>query len=249
MARSANAFVPAGSSYWELSNRKDIKQKADEDYETRVKHLDGVYAKNSTYVCVTSRRWQGKEMWAAARETEGVWHSVRAYDADDIETWLESAPAVHIWLSILLGKHPEGIIDIEAFWTDWSHATQPALSSPFVLSGRETTVEKLHLWLRGSSESVAIKAESQDEAVAVVAAAILALPPEERLVVLSRAAVVTSASGLTQIASFAEPLILISMVNDEMSLSRAVRAGHRIVVPLGADSGESATTLVITRLS
>jgi hypothetical protein len=104
VARTGNAFVPEGVSYWELSTRKDVKQKAAADYEERLKHLNGVDTKNSTYVCVTARRWSDKEEWAAGRQADGVWRSVRAYDADDIETWLESAPAVHIWISIQLGE-------------------------------------------------------------------------------------------------------------------------------------------------
>ncbi len=52
-----------------------------------------------------------------ARQAEGFWREVRVYDADDLETWLESASAVHVWLSILLGNHPEVAADIEIFWT------------------------------------------------------------------------------------------------------------------------------------
>jgi hypothetical protein len=137
---------------WELSTRKDVKQKADADYEERLKQPDGIDRKNSTYICVIARRWAGKQEWAAARQAEGAWRSVRAYDPDDVETWLESAPAVHGWISIKLGKHPDGIVDIENFCGDWSHTTHPGLPAEFVLSGREKIVQQVLEWLRSSSE-------------------------------------------------------------------------------------------------
>jgi hypothetical protein len=235
VARAGNAFVPEGASYWELSTQKNVKQKADADYEERLKHSDGIDRKNSTYICVTARRWAGKQEWAAARQAEGAWRSVRAYDADDIETWLESAPAVHGWISIQLGKHPDGIVDIETFWGDWSHTTRPALTAEFVLSGREKIVHQLLEWLRSSSESAAIKAESIDEAVAVVAATMLKLPPEEQVSFSSRALVVYSQSAWDQIVLFGEPLILIPYIDGDGPVARARGAHHRIIVPLGAD--------------
>jgi len=39
IVRAGNAFVPDGASYWELSTRKKVKQKADTDYRERLNHL------------------------------------------------------------------------------------------------------------------------------------------------------------------------------------------------------------------
>jgi hypothetical protein len=57
-------------------------------------------------VFVTPRRWRGKENWVTECNAEGIWKRVLAYDADDLETWLESAPAVHAWISSVAGKDP-----------------------------------------------------------------------------------------------------------------------------------------------
>jgi hypothetical protein len=46
---------------------------------------------------VTSRIWGGRDRWRNARRADGPWADVRAYDADDLETWLERAPSVHYW--------------------------------------------------------------------------------------------------------------------------------------------------------
>jgi len=55
-------------------------------------------------VFVAPRRWSSKREWAEGKEKDGRWQHVRAYDADDLETWLELSFAVHIWISEHLGK-------------------------------------------------------------------------------------------------------------------------------------------------
>ncbi len=99
-----NAFVPDGLSGWELSTRGDIKTKADSDYAARSEDPLGCDTASTSFVSVTARRWKNKETWAAEKRQEGIWMDVRAYDADDLDTWLEQAPGVDIWFAKLIGK-------------------------------------------------------------------------------------------------------------------------------------------------
>ncbi len=244
-----NAFVPDGTSAWELGANKDVKGKADNDYEKRHKDPRGVDPARSAFVFVTPRRWSGKNDWVAARQGEGVWREVHAYDADNLETWLELAPAVHIWLSILLGKHPESAMDLENFWADWSETTRPATTPEFVLSGRGEVVERVHAWLRDPSTPLALQAESRDEALAVFAAALEQLPPEEGVPNLSRAAVVRDLSAWHRLTTSDEPLILVQAFDSRDAIARATRTGHRVVVPLGRADSAAAATLTVPRLS
>lgn len=103
-----NAFVPEGTSAWELGTNRGVKAKADEDYKKRCDDPLGLDPSETTLVFVTPRRWGGKDDWVASKEADNFWREVRAYNADDLEEWLELAPGVHIWLSSRLGKHPEG---------------------------------------------------------------------------------------------------------------------------------------------
>ncbi len=135
------------------------------------------------------------------KQKEGVWREVRAYDADDLETWLEQAPAVHIWLSILLGKCPGDASDLESFWEDWSEATAPPTPAQFLLSGRQETVEAIHKWLGGQQSALELKSQSREEALAVFAAAVHDLPEASRTRLLSRAVVVRSTVAWNQLAS------------------------------------------------
>ena len=106
---TGNAFVPDGDSGWELSTSGDIKGRAIENYQKGSEDPRTLDRAGTSFVFVTARRWAGKrdekEKWATEKRQEGIWKDVRAYDADDIETWLEQAPAVDIWFRILSARN------------------------------------------------------------------------------------------------------------------------------------------------
>jgi hypothetical protein len=120
---------------------------------------------STSFVFVTARRWPGKtgdekERWAAEKRQEGIWKDVRAYDADDLETWLEQAPAVDIWFSTLIGKQPAGVKDVDRFWEVWSGATDPQLSLDLLIAGREEKVSEIHQWLRSEPSIIGLRADT-----------------------------------------------------------------------------------------
>ncbi len=249
VVEEGNSFVPSGTSAWEMGVNKDIKGKADDDYEKRRLDPKGIDPAQSTFVFVTPRRWGGKDDWVTARQSEGVWREVRAYDADDLEDWLDLAPAVHVWLSILLGKHPENVMDLESFWNDWSEMTRPSITSEFVLSGRNETFVQVREWLSNAPTPLAIQAETRDEALAVFAAVLQKLPEEERIIFLSRVVLVYDFSAWLRLISSDESLVLIPVFDSRDVLGRAVRNGHQVVIPLGRADSKSRNTLSIPRLS
>ena len=83
-AEEGNAWVPKGSSAWELSCRRDVGAKANDDYRKRTDPPQGVPDAMATFVFITARQWSGKEQWAEARRDDGKWADVRAYDASDL---------------------------------------------------------------------------------------------------------------------------------------------------------------------
>jgi hypothetical protein len=242
-------FVPQGASAWELGVSRDVRGKANTDYETRRANPRGIDPATSSFVFVTPRRWMGKAEWVATRQGEGVWREVRAYDADDLEAWLELAPAVHVWFSIAAGKHPEHTTDLGTEWADWAEVTRPPTTTDLVLSGRGDVAERIRTWLGDPSGPLVLHAESRDEALAVFAAAVHQLPPEARVEHLSRALVVRDIAAWHHLAASPEPLILVPLFDSREGLSRAERGGHRIVIPLGGGDSVSANTLTIPRLS
>ncbi|MCG8348296.1 MAG: hypothetical protein MI924_11020 [Chloroflexales bacterium] len=243
-----NAFVLAGHSVWELGVNRSIKGKADSDYEKRKADPLDLDPAATTFIFVTPRRWGGKDAWIAQRQGEGFWREVRAYDADDLEQWLELAPSVHIWLSITLGKYPETAIDLGGFWADWSEATRPALSPSFLTNGRNEQIAGIQSWLRGEPAGLSLKADSRDEAIAFFAAILHQLSEAERLPVLSRSIIVDDLVAWRQLSSANNALLLIPRFNVGDALAQAFRGGHHVLIPLGRDDSESAATVLLPRL-
>jgi len=209
IVEKGNAFVPDGTSGWELSATEDVRRKSDEDYQKRTDNPGELDPATSTFVFVTPRRWGGNDAWAAARRAEGRWRELRAYDADDLEQWLELAPPVHLWFSRLLGKRPAGVVDLETWWNDWSGTTTPPTSPGVVLAGRAEVAAGVRAWLRGAEPTLALEAESREEALAVFAAALGRLPAEEQVGYVSRAAVVHERDAWNELVASKEPLLLV----------------------------------------
>lgn len=245
-----NAFVPDGISGWEVSAEKGIKGKADGDYEKRAEDPLGIDPRQSAFVFVTPRRWRDKRKWCNLRQREGVWREVRTYNADDLEAWLELAPAVHIWFSILLGKHPEGAIDIANYWEDWSGVTRPATTPEIVLAGRNEVVKRVKAWLGEESPSLALQAESREEACAVFVAALQQLPEDQRNYCLARTLIVRDLSAWYHLTALKNVLVIVPVFDiQEEALTCARRSGHQTVVPLGRADSPSPSALLVPRLS
>lgn len=111
-APTTTTYVPQGWSGWELSKRADTTNKANEDYQNRIDHPQHLDPTKTAFIFVTPRRWNTKEDWIAEKKALGQRKDIRAYDADDLEQWLERAPAVGAWLAKLLHKYPNGVLDV-----------------------------------------------------------------------------------------------------------------------------------------
>lgn len=230
-------FIPRGVSVWEMGTNRDIKGKADDDYEKRSKvqppSAAGVITPvNTTFVFVTPRRWGSKDDWSKERRAEHVWADVQAYDADDLESWLELAPATHAWLSELLGKHQAGVDDLATVWADWSEGTEPALSTAFMFAGRDQSRRELSDWIVGTDarSTISVSAESVAEVLALVGAIVHELPEDQRERVLSSALVVRSSEALEALILSAQPLIIVATFTPGDLGTRAVRHQHRLLV-------------------
>lgn len=247
--KAGNAFVPEGLSVWEMSVKKAVKGKADEDYAKRTSDPKGVDPKQTAFVFVTPRRWDGKDDWARERTREGVWREVRAYDAENLVQWLEIAPAVHVWLSIVLGKLSEGVTDVEEFWQDWAGATRPPIDPRFLLAGRTSVVEHLRKWLTQAPTPLEFQASTKDEALAVLAAAMRALPEEGRVQYIARTVIVRDITAWKRIAASKQPLVLVQAFDSSEAAAVASRNGHRSIITLDRAYQTSAGTFVVPRLN
>ena len=231
-ANAANMFVPANVSVWEMGVGGDPKSKADDDYQKRSKDPLGLTPADTTFVFVTLRRWNRKQTWIQARNAEGIWREVRAYDAEDLAQWLEEAPAVHLWFSVLLEKHPQSALSLDYFWKDWAGATEPPLKASLVIGGREAARDCILTWFRGTPSVLTMQGDSSEEVVAFLSAVAQTLSPEEKVAILSRAVVVDDIAAWRSLILSSNPLFLIARF-DQPEISRAIQNRHHVFVPLG----------------
>ena len=244
----ATMFVPGGASAWELGTGQNPKAKADADYTSRSEDPRGLAPDETTFVFVTARRWAGRDAWALQRRAEGKWRDVRAYDADDLEAWLELAPAAARWMSMELGYSPGSTIDLETFWREWADVTDPPIPPRLVTAGRERIVQSIQQWVVGDDPYISFKTDSREESAVLFAASLEELDELVRSQIRARTLVVRDAAGWGELAAAQQDLILIPLFGGE-ERARPPRSGHRVAVPLGNADSVSGDAALAERIS
>ncbi len=169
-AGAATPWVPEGRSYWEFGTNQNPGAKANSDYTARLASVDSSERANSTFVFVTPRNWPGKTVWEKQKNEAGDWKAVRAFDASDLEQWLEQSVPAQIWLAEQLTLPVSGYETLEEAWQRWANASHPHLTpeifSPSIAAYRDTFKE----WLdKPSDRPFIVAADSRDEALAFLA--------------------------------------------------------------------------------
>ena len=229
-AESGSTYVPRGVAGWEIgSQRSNITQKATEDYRKRTAAPAPLEPADAVYVFVTPRHWPKKDEWAKARQNEGAWREVRAYDADDLVHWIEQTPAVGLWLAARLGKRPAGTRELDDIWEEWSLATQWPLTEDLILSDRDQDAVEVLRWLRGEPSVLSLQATTAEEVVAFFHATIGMLPDDVATTYRARSLVATTPAGARALANAPAPLILL-LTEPEPGLARTlVERGHYVL--------------------
>lgn len=222
--------MPAGDSRWELGCDKDVASKANGDYNKRTSQMDADERQGCSFVFVTPRRWPSKGQWLAEKKARGEWADVRAYDADDLEQWLEHSPAIALQFASELGLSGWGVESLEHYWLTWSSQSNPPITTESLTRSREKIRDKLIATMDEALENterglLSIQADSTEEAVAFVASNILAQP---RL--LSKSIVVTQPEGWRFVAANPEVRIAIA-AGKEIGAAAIVRDNLLVIVP------------------
>ena len=163
------AWIPDGDSGWEFGCARNPEKKANQDFDNRRVVPDGE-KQQLTFVFVTPRKWAGKGNWESAKKRLGLWKDVRAYDADDLEQWIEQCVPAQVWFAEQLERPVTGFVSLDEYWRRWAEATDPPM--PRALFG-PTAAEHSGLfreWLENpGGRRFTIAADSRAEAVALVA--------------------------------------------------------------------------------
>ena len=246
---AGNPWIPLGKSAWELSCEKSPKQKADGDYDKRTQDPKGALPLQTTYVCVTSRKFSNKEAWAGDRRKEGAWADVRVLDADDLVAWLAASPTVSEWFARLIGQIPDsGVIPLENWWESWASMTQPTTSPELVLAGRKEEMAAVADWVKGTSSHWFVQGDTRDEAIAFLAASAISNLEEWGSTVLARALVVDTHEAWRSLEHHNFPLVLVPKFVNGSAPQIAVREGHHVLTPLDASEEALGNGCTLSRL-
>lgn len=223
-ATEGNAWVPVGQSRWEMGCDKQVGDKAAGDYQKRTEEY-GHASVEFDFVFVTPRRWFRKTQWRDSVIALACWRNVQALDADDLEVWLESAPATRLWFGELLGLRGPGIRSVESFWEDWRSQSRLALTFEAISVGREAEIQSVHNALLTKPSVLVVEADSTEEAVAFVCA---------QLVVFGHsmtAASVTEIDGWRYVETSPQLKVLVAS-STQIAAARAPKERQMLVVPV-----------------
>ena len=239
-ATIGNVWVPDGNSYWELTTqRSGTRAKADDDYGKKPEKRGAANPTGSTFVFLTCRRWNAKKEWAREKLADGIWQDVRAYDADNLVSWLDQAPEVANWFARLIGKTPAtGWVSLGDWWESWSHAGA-TVTTEMALAGRDEDVSTVHHWLVGQADQYYVQSYSVDESIAFLATLLISGGGLQDSRNLARSVVIEDENAWRNFESHPSQLILIRRFRGgNVANSIAVNHGHHVLTPL-ADAEEA----------
>lgn len=186
-AAGSTAWVPEGTSGWELSCEQRPVGKANQDFEARITSTKKEDRHRQTFVFVTPHVWRGKidkSEWESRKRRLGEWKDVRAYDASDLAQWLETSPATQVWFAECLGRPEDGFQSLDRFWHEWAAAADPPLSPALFAAAVGKHSRAFFDWLKEDPDRLfTIAADSRQEAIAFLACLLKAesLPPDRML--------------------------------------------------------------------
>lgn len=224
-------FFPNGISRWEMGTDKSPGNKANKDYEKRTSEPLGAKKKDTTFVFVTPRPWRDKNKWKKNKLLEKKWKDIKVIASDELEQWLELAPAVSIWLGKQIKGLVDDISDLESFWEEWSSATKPKITTELVLGGRIKDMDNIKNWILDAPSILEVKGDSLDEPFAFLYSSICNLQENEKTKTLSRSVIVKNIEQFRScILNFKQNLIIIAPSECSEIAGLALEKGHHVFI-------------------
>ena len=169
-AGAATPWVPEGESGWEFSANQDPRSKAEGDYSARLASVPPAERAECAFVFVTPRNWPGKAKWARDKQAAGDWKEVRAFDASDLEQWLDGSIHARMWLAEQLDMPVDGFETLDARWRRWAEASEPKMTPMIFSSSLAAHRDTFGKWLeQPPGRLFTVAADSRDEALAFLA--------------------------------------------------------------------------------
>ena len=245
IASEGTPWIPGGRSAWEFGCDQKTKTKADHDYANKTKSTSTSEQKDTTFVFVTPRSWKGKREWEQARRAEGRWKNVRAFDASDLEQWIEQSIPAQAWFASETHRASDGTQSLDQCWADWAEVADPplpgSLFSTAIKLGAGTVKSMLD---QPPKEPIIIAADSTDEALAFLAQ-IFSEGEGELAMHRDRVVIFREAGVLPRLAAGASGFIAVAATREvEKELAAHCRKIHSVAVyPRNAATLDAHVTL------
>ena len=229
-AEAATPWVPVGKSGWEFGVGQRPRDKAEHDYQARLAMLTPEERADCTFVFVSTHNWPGKNKWTGSKNASGEWKAVRAFDASDLEQWLETTVAPRIWLAGELGMPTTGFQTIEQCWERWATASEPPMTAAIFKPSLDRHEKGFRDWLRATPDRpFTVAADSREEAVAFIAC--LLRQGDTPASACDRAVLFESADTLRLLAPSSQSFIAVVCNQEtERAIGEVYRRHHCIVV-------------------
>lgn len=221
----ATDFLPAGKSAWEFGTNEAVKGKADDDYSKRLKNPAPFKLDETTFVFVTSRLWTKRDNWVRLKLSDKKWKYVKGINAETLENWLETCPAVHRWFAELLDKRSASMKDVEQAWSEYTNQTKVNISSGFLLHNRAKESKTIDNIVSGQPALHWIKSASKAEAYGFILASFI-----DSDIAKSRCLIIKDQESWDFIASSNQSLILVPLGFLPSGIGAAVSSGHSVII-------------------
>lgn len=216
-----NAFVPEGKTVWELGTNVNINKKAEDDYKKRT---DSLADKEVSYIFATTKTWAKKSEFEDEKNKEKKWKEVKGVNSDDLETWLNLAPAVHRWFARLIGKRPLSSLDTEQAFEQWSSQTNINLLAGLVIKTREEQSKRLMYLLSENPSKIIIASSSEQDSYAFILASL-----KDEVEYSCRVLIITSQEAWDELMESDNSLIFVYQGFTPNNIGMAIRNGHYVI--------------------
>lgn len=241
---AGSAYLPAGELRFEFGTNKDVKRKAQSDYNKRLAEL-GDRCSKLVFVFATPRSWPSGQKWAEDRRSEQRFADVRVIDSQRLEGWLQETPSVHYWLSEQLGRNPRAVQTLQAWWINLRQNSIIQIPPQFYTARRDSQSDELIDAVQNGQlvAPVSILSVDSRDVLAFLYATLQEYPS-----LLERALIVSDRAAWDHLVEFKTSLLLIPKFNDP-DTATALAQGHRVLVVIDGESrSKDANTIVLPKV-
>lgn len=232
VAEEGTPWIPVGRSGWEFGTNKEVKGKADDDFNKSVKAHTKEVRDEITFVFVTPRHWPGKAKWIVEAKAKGRWKDVKAYDSSDLEQWFAQSIPGQAWFANEIGIPAHDVRSLDKCWNDWAAVTTPPMIPGLFISAVDESRRRLIAILSNApSDPTVIVADSSEEALAYLAQVFGELGGPELAAYRDRVLVFDKPGVLPRLAGGAQSFIAVAHSRDvEREFAPYAKTMHTIVI-------------------